>query len=262
MSGESRLAPTLLERLDLALVSRLVHATAADDEMLATAQRFQDRIYRRTSNDARFIASLLRLRGLAVLDDDASDVLSGATSRFQPNCQEFQLIRGLQDVLQILRDRASRGTPPDGWFLVELFKAMTRGLPRFRNNVLRVDPPWDAILYVRYPLPQELNYLLDTFDESHRYRDFPRLFDDLHPVRQGFRILWRFARLAPFVDFNVPMGWLAMCSWLLARGYPLLTPDPLDQAFLVRLISGPPPTKIVQFESRLLDTVESFGAGG
>lgn len=262
MSGEPRVGPTLLERLDLALVSRLVGSPTANDEMLATAQRFQDRIYRRTGTDARFIAGVLRLRGLLVMDDDVADVLTGATSRFQSTSQEFQMIRGLQDVLQILRDRGSRGAPPDGWFMVELFKTLTRGLPRFRNNVLRVDPPWDAVLYVRYPLPQELNYLLDTFDLAHRYRDFPRLFDDLHPVRQGFRILWRFARISPFPDFNVSMAWLAMSGWLLARGYPLILPEAQDQALLARLVGGPPPAKLVQFESRLLETIEAFGAGG
>lgn len=254
MSGEPTVGPTILERLDLAVASRLA-GLGEDTELLDTAQRYQDRLYRADVRDARLIASLLRLRGLMVLDDDAADVLHHQSSRLNPTCQEYQMILGLRDALALLRDRTGRGVPITGWFLVEMFRVMTRQIPRFRNNALRKDQPWDAILYVQYPSPQELNYLLDTFDPNHRFRDFPKLFDRLHPVRQSFRVLWRLARIAPFPDFNLLMAWLAMCGLLLARGYPLLVPEPQDQGLLHRLVGGPPPQKVVQFEARLLESV-------
>jgi len=256
MTGEPDLGQTLLDRLDLAMAVRLA-GSGDEQELLAVAQRFQDCLYN-TDRDARWIAALLRLRGMLVLNDDAADVLSAGQSRFRPGSQEHAMVTGLHDVLQMVRDRASRGVLPDGWFLVEAFKAMTRGIARFRNNAVRADAPWDAILYLRYPLVDELNYLLDTFDAEHRFRDFPRVFDRLHPVRQSFRVLWRFARIAPFPDFNAVMAWVAMCAFLLAKGYPLLLPEPQDQALLQHVIAGPPPHKLVQFESRLLATVETL----
>ena len=201
------------------------------------------------------MAALLRLRGFSVQDVDAVQVLDGTSRRLLPQSQESQLLFGLVDVLQMMRDRASQGRPPDGWFLVELFKTMTRGLPRFRNNSLRVDQPWDGLLYVAHPRPTELTHVLDHFDHGHRYRDQPALFDRLHPLRQGFRVLWRFARIAPFPDLNVPMAWLAMSSWLLSRGYPMLMPEAGDRELVPRLVAAPPPTRIVQWEARLLKTI-------
>lgn len=244
---------SLLERLDVAIASRL--SQGANPRDLATsAHSFQARLFEQQAEDARFIASLLRLRGFIVMDDDAAHVLSRHRSRFRPNDQEWLLIRGLTDVLQMVRDRASQGIPPDGWFLVELFKVMTRGVARFRNNVLRQDQPWDAVLYVRYPAPGDLRFLLDTFNGAHRYRDRP-FFDKLHPVRQACRVLWRFCRIAPFPDFNQLMAWVAMNAYLLSKGYPMLVPEQRDRELLTRLVGGPAPKRLVQFESRLLAQV-------
>jgi hypothetical protein len=128
---------------------------------------------------------------------------------------------------------------------------------RFRNNALRSDPPWDGVLYVPHPAPGELPALLDTFDAGHSYRDHPAVFASLHPVRQSFRVLWRFARLAPFPDLNLPMAWLAMCGHLLGKGYPLLVPEPSDRELVLRLVSGPPPLRMTRWEARLLATVSA-----
>ncbi|MGE3171693.1 MAG: hypothetical protein AB7O97_03645 [Planctomycetota bacterium] len=223
--------------------------------MLQAAHLYHDRLFRPSSQDPMFMAALLRLRGFAVQDVDAVEVLDGSSRRLMPASQESQLLFGLVDVLQMMRDRASQGRPPDGWFLVELFKTMTRGLPRFRNNALRVDQPWDGILYVAHPRPTELTAVLDRFDYGHRYRDQPAMFDRLHPLRQGFRVMWRFARIAPFPDLNVPMAWLAMCSWLLARGYPMLMPEAADREAMPRFASAPAPTRVVQWEARLLKAI-------
>ena len=45
----------------------------------------------------------------------------------------------------------------------------------------------------------------------------------------------------------------AFAAWLQAKGFPMLAPDRQDQQFLARLLSGPPPSKVLQFEGRLLD---------
>lgn len=241
----------MLERIDLALASRMVGAVA-DDEPLAAAQRVLDSVRRPTDADARFVASLLRLRGFVLADDDAADVLCGRPGRLAPITQEHRLLRGLKECLRLMRARAADGRAPDGWFLVELFRAMTAELPRFRNNDLRRGPPWDAVLYVNYPAHEQLRLVLDTFDQDHCYRDVPAIFQSLHPVRQGFRILWRFARIAPFPDFNAIIAWLGMNAWLQAKGFPLLPPEPGDQHLVVRMLGGPPPTKFVQLEARVL----------
>lgn len=249
----------ILERADLALANRLVGSAKGEKKnWLTAAHGYHDRLYRPSSQDPVFMASLLRLRGFAVRDEDAVEVLEGTSKRLAPACQESQLLFGLVDVLQMIRDRASQGTPPDGWFQVEVFKVMTRGLARFRNNALRVDQPWDGILYVNHPRASDLTPVLDRFDYDHRYRDLPAIFDRLHPLRQGFRILWRFARIAPFPDLNIPMSWLVMCGWLLSRGYPMLMPTSLDRDLLNKLLAGPPPTRVVQWESRLFDAIGDF----
>lgn len=240
----------MLERVDLAVASRMV--SASSQEPLATAQRVLDGVRRPMPSDGLFFASMLRLRGFAIEDEDVMDVVEGRPGRLSPITQEHRMLRGLQQCLRLVRQRASEGTPPDGWFLAELFKTMTVELPRFHNNQLRRGPPWDALLYLNYPAPDQLRFLLDTFDFVHCYRDVPAAFHALHPVRQGFRLLWRFARIAPFPDFNGVIGWLGMNAWLQTKGYPLLMAEPGDQDFLTRLMTGPPPTKIVQFESRLL----------
>lgn len=255
MSGDlPQTSHSLLERLDVAIASRLSQGTTESD-LATSAQRFQARLFEQRAEDARFIASLLRLRGFVIMDEDAADVLSRQRTRFRANDQEWLLIRGLTDVLQMVRDRASQGIPPDGWFLVEAFKVMTRGVARFRNNVLRQDQPWDAVLYVRHPAPEDLRFLLDTFNRAHRYRDMPRVFDGLHPVRQAFRLLWRFCRIAPFPDLNQLMAWIAMDGYLLSKGYPMLVPQQRDRELLARLVGGPAPLRLVQFESRLLEQV-------
>lgn len=243
----------MLERIDLALASRMV--AHGGDEPIAAAQRVLDRARRPAADDSAFVASLLRLRGFVLADDDAEDVLSGRCGRLGAVTQEHRLLRGLAACLQLVRARAADGRQPDGWFLVELFRAMTADLPRFRNNELRRGPPWDALLYVHYAAPEQLRPVLDTFDRDRCFRDVPLVFQSLHPVRQGFRLLWRFARIAPFPDFNVLMAWLGMNAWLQWHGFPLLAPAPGDQALLAKLLSGPPPTKVVAFEARLLAAV-------
>jgi hypothetical protein len=244
-----------LERLDLALAARMVGH--GGDEPIASAQRVLDGLRRATPQDAGFVASLMRLRGFVIGDGDAADVLEGREGRFAPTTQEHRLLRGLYAALQLLRRRAGEGRAPDGWFLVELFRAMTTELPRFRNNDLRQGPPWDALLYVDYPAPEQLPSVLDTFDADRCYRDLPVLFRSLHPVRQGFRVLWRFARIAPFPDFNTVVAWLGMNAWLQHKGFPLLMPAAGDAQLLARLLSGPPPAKIATFETRLLSACDA-----
>lgn len=253
--GDAQIGPSLLERVDLALASRLVGGVG-QPEPLAVAQRVFDHVREPEPSDAAFLAACLRLRGFVVTDDDAVSAITGTTGRLSPITQEHRLLRGLRECLGLLRKRAADGRPPDGWFLVELFRTLTAELPRFRNNDIRRGPPWDAVLYVSYPQPDELRFVLDQFDLAHCYRDQRLAFAPLHPVRQGFRILWRFARIAPFPDFNLVMSWLALNAWLQWHGYPLLAPEGGDQALLSRLVGGPPPGKIVQLEARLLELVE------
>ncbi|MCR9245010.1 MAG: hypothetical protein NXI31_08250 [bacterium] len=254
VNPEGQQGPTLLERVDVELATRLADGSQSN-EPIANAQRVFDRLRRPARSDAAFISALLRLRGFVVDDDDARAVLADRPSRLAPVNQEFRMIKGLAAALRMLRDQAAAGNAPDGWFAVELWKLMTTELPRFRNNDIRRGAPWDSVLYVNYPAPDQLRYLLDTFDERHYYRDNPMLFGANHPVRQGFRIMWRFARIAPFPDFNVVMGWLLMTHWLLLKGYPIIVPEAPDQVMIARLLGGPPPTRIVQFERRLLDAV-------
>ena len=66
-------------------------------------------------------------------------------------------------------------------------------------------------------------------------------------------MLWRLARIAPFPDFNVLMAFLAMNTFLVAKGYPALTPMPGDREVLNKLLSGPPPTRMPMFEARLAE---------
>lgn len=247
---------SMLERADLALASRLV-GEGVEEDLIAGAQRVLDGIRRPSPSDSEFLISVLRLRGFVIDDEDAEAVLAGRESRMSPLTQEYRLLRGLQKCLRMMRERAAHSVPPDGWFLVELFRTMTSQLPRFRNNDLRRSPPWDALLYVNYPAPEQLRFLVDGFDSKRCYRDAPIVFNGLHPVRQGFRLLWRFARMAPFPDFNVVIAWLGMNAWLQAKGFPLLRAEHGDQQFLSKLLSGPPPSKIVQFEARLLAAFET-----
>jgi hypothetical protein len=254
--SEAAMPGSLIDRLDIALVQRIAGFDGdIEQEMLQSAHLYHDKLFRPSSVDPLFMAALLRLRGFTVQDSDAIEVLEGSSRRLMPASQESQLLFGLVDVLEMMRERASQGRAPDGWFLVELFKTMTRGLPRFRNNALRIDQPWDGMLYVQHPRPAELTAALDRFDYGNRYFDAPSAFDRLHPLRQGFRILWRFARIAPFPDLNVPMAWLAMCSWLLARGYPMLMPESADREAMPRFVASPAPTRMAPWEARMLDCI-------
>lgn len=241
----------MVERIDLALASRLVGARVEDD-LIAGAQRALDGMRRSAPNDGEFLASVLRLRGFAIDDEDASDVLAGRESDVSTLTQEYRLLRGLGACLKMIRERASQSLPPDGWFLVDLFRTLTAELPRFRNNELRRGPPWDAQLYVDYPTSTELRLLVDSFDSKRCYRDAPIVFNGMHPVRQGFRLFWRFARIAPFPDFNVVIAWLGMNAWLQCKGLPLLRAEHGDQKLVGELLSGPPPRKLPEFEARLL----------
>lgn len=245
-----------LERIDLALASRLLPADT-DREPIAAAQRALDGVRQPGSRDVAFLASLLRLRGFQLADQDAADVLAGRPSRLAPVTQEHRLLHGLADALRLLRLRASDGRTPDGWFLVELFRVLSAELPRFRNNELRRGPPWDAVLYVDYPTPDRLRLMLDDFHVDTCFRDAAAVFQPLHPVRQGFRMMWRFLRLAPFPDFNVIVGWLALNAWLQAKGFPLMPAAAGDGQALTRLVSGPPPSRAPLFEARLLEALEA-----
>ncbi len=256
MSQKAELAPSLLDRLDVALANRITgSARIGEEELLASAQGYHDRLFRRDARDPHFLASLLRQRGFAVWDEDAVEVFAGNAKRLPWTSQESQLLHGLTDALQMIRDHASRGRMPDGWFLTEIFRVATRGIARFRNNTIRSDAPWDAGLHVTHPEPAALSAILDTFDLDHQFRDNTSRFNSLHPLRQGYRILWRFIRISPFPDFNTMMGWLAMCSWLLGKGYPLLVPDASDRELVKRMVSGPPPTRCVQWEARMLESL-------
>ena len=247
---------TILERLDLFLAR---HLTAAGEKgpMLTKARQFNDFLIP-AATDERWVANLLKLRGLDIEPQDVARVLAGKNSRFRREHQEYSLIQGLNRVLAMIREAASQGLTPDGWFLAEMFKVFTRNVARFHNNSLRKDEPWDGALYTSYPDPSQIEHLLDTFDAPHCYRDVPQRFDALHPVRQSFRILWRFARISPFPDFNVVMGSVAMDAYLLAKGYPPVPKEAGDRELLGKIVTGPPPLRIVQFESRLLSRVEDF----
>ena len=249
----------MLDQIDLALASRLV-GEPVEEDLLAGAQRALDGIRRPGPSDAEFLVSLLRLRGFSVSDEDGAAALAGREGRLSPLTQEHRLLRGLQRCLRMIRERSAQSAPPDGWFLVDLFRAMTEELPRFRNTDLRRGQPWDSLLYVTYPAPEQLRFLVDSFDYKRCYRDAPIAFNGMHPVRQGFRLFWRFARIAPFPDFNIVLGWLGMNAWLQARGLPLLRSERGDQQLVARLISGPPPSRIVQFEARLLAAFETAGS--
>lgn len=244
--------PTLLERIDLMLAERLCARPIGPDPV-ATVQGVLDHLRRADAGDAALVAALLRLRGFIVVDEDAAAVLTGRASRLSPITQEHRLIVGLARCLVAIRRRAADGELPDGAFLLELFRTMTADLPRFRNNDVRRGQPWDALLYVSYPAADQLRPILASFDAEHCYRDLPPIWHAMHPVRQGFRLLWRFARIAPFPDFNLIVAWLGMNAWLLAKGFPMLTPAAGDRELLARLLGGPPPTRIVQYEARLLE---------
>lgn len=244
----------VLERLDLALARRVADG---DGDVVATARRQQSRWFESETGDDKWVAATLGLRGLRIHPADVAAVLFRTPGRFRRQDQEYALILGMQSVLQIIRNRAVRGVSPTGSFIVDLFRVLTTEVRRFRRNALRGDHPWDGLLHVTYPEAEQLKGLLDSFTEDKCYRDIPARFRSLHPVRQSFRLLWRFARLAPLPDFNIPMAFVGMNSYLMSKGYPLMTPEAEDREFLAKVISGPPPRRLTQWESRLLRRVEA-----
>src|SRR4030095_835104 len=126
MRHEETHATCCLERVYLALPTRFANASD-HNEPIATSQNLLDEVRRPSEGDAVFMAGLLRLRGGVGAGEGGGGVGGGG------------------------RARAGAGVPPDGWFLVDLFKTMTRDLPRFRNIDLRRGPPWDALLHVAHP---------------------------------------------------------------------------------------------------------------
>lgn len=210
---------------------------------------------------AAWIAGLLGLRGLLVDAAEVASVISAARRDRDrpadelPTHQEHRLMIGLHRVFERIQSLGARGRTLDGQCMLELFQLMTLDIPRFRNNHVRRDTPWDAILYVRYPDAERVRACLESFDRKRCYRDLAPRFNSLHPVRQSFRVLWHFARIAPFPDFNLTMAWVAMDMYLLHHGYPMLVPAHDDRQRLFRLLGGPPPLKLTRLENRLLAAV-------
>jgi hypothetical protein len=240
-----------LERVDLALASRMLPAEGST-EWIAAAQRALDGVRQPSAADVTFLASLLRFRGFSVSDEDAAAVFAERPGRLAPTTQEHRLLRGLAEALRRVRVRAADGLPPDGWFLVELFRTMALELPRFRNNDLRRGPPWDAILHAHHAPAEHVQQLLDQFDVARCYGDAHVVFRPLHPVRQAVRMYWRFLQIAPFPDFNALIGWLGMNAWLQAKGFPLLPAQPGDARWLVQFAGSPPPLRCPPIEARML----------
>jgi hypothetical protein len=250
-------APTysVLERLDLALAQRLTQRADRLD-LQQRAEQGVDLLGLPRGRTPSGSAACSRCAASASRRVTLSTCSNARSRHFMPDHQEHSLIVGLKGVLNLIRERGSRGVPPDGWCLVDLFRVLTRDIARFRGNDLRRDQPWDAILYVRYPPADDVRTLLDTFHPTYCFRDLPQAFERLHPVRKAFRILWRFARIAPFPDFNLVMAFVAMNSSLLANGYPPVFPEPGDREVLTHLVTGPVPQRITGFEARLLQVVE------
>jgi hypothetical protein len=239
---------TMLDHLDVELAKRIDAACAGYDADLLAARALPF-VEPRVAERREWIAGILGLRGFETTTERVSRVLEGR--EHEANDQERVLIQGLDQVFGRLLERARDGELPDGWFVFTLFQVMTRHLPRFANNHLRRDAPWDALLHVPYPAPLALGGLLDDFTAASRYRDVPQIHALLHPVRRSFRLCWRFARIAPFPDFNLVFAFIGMNAHQLALGYPLLIPDAKDRPLLEALIKGPPPRRIVQYEARL-----------
>ena len=254
--------PTVLERLDLALAGQVVERMASEDtrgdgatpnrpESLANSARTGSSTIERYG----WIAGMLGLRGLRVTRDEVAAILRDEPGRFRPEHQEHKLVVGFGKTLSELETRAARGAAPDGWWLVEQFRRTTEAVGRFRNNVLRRDEPWDAIPGVRYPGPDELSSLVDSFHHGQHFGDRQDVFESLHPVRQGIRVMWRFARMAPFPDLNLAFAVVAFGAWLRGHGYPLYVAQHDDRTRIERLVRGNAPMRAVPIEVRLLDAV-------
>lgn len=245
----------MLQQLDVFLASRLlsgvsdvpaVHALTDGDGLPGTL----------SVDPGEWVSSVLSLRGLLVHPEDVEAVRTGKHSRYSESQHEHAIIKGLCAVFRMMHKRAALGRAPDGWHLADQFKLFTKGVVRFRRNSLRRDLPWDAILYVKYPAAERVKSLLDGFNPDVCYGDHPLRFNTVHPVRQAFRLMWGLARIAPFPDFNLVMAFVAMSEYLLYKGYPLFCPEPEDRAILHRMVSGPVPSRIMRFESRLLGRVK------
>ncbi len=258
MGSESEIVRLgVIERLDLALAERFsVTIDPSPEERLVAEQgRY---LSLRGVDRWRWIAGILAVRNYRVDVAELGEILEGRPSRIRREHQEHGLVRGLDRVLDLLEVRASAGRQPDGFFLLDLFEAMTAEVPRFRNNLLRKDHPWDSLMHLGYPSPRELRSILASFTPENSFRDMPAIFDAMHPVRQACRVMWRYARISPHPDLNLVMAMVALNSCLRASGYPLLMPEPEDRKSLLRLIPGPPPQRIIQFELRLLRQVEEL----
>ena len=247
--------PSLLQQLDVFLASRLL--SDSHDVPAIRALTDGEGLHGAPPVDlGEWISSVLSLRGLLVHPEDVEAVRSGKANRYSESQHEHAIINGLCAVFRVMHKRAAEGRPPDGWHLADLFKLFSKGVVRFRSNSLRRDLPWDAILYVKYPDTERVRSLLDGFNLDVCYGDNPLRFHSLHPVRQAFRLMWGLARIAPFPDFNLVMAFVAMSEYLLYKGYPLFCPEPEDRAVLHRMVSGPVPSRIMRFESRLLGRVK------
>jgi len=255
MRSEDSQLLTRLERLDLALASQIAEEHDPGETSFAGEWRMPW-LSGCSDTDGSLIAGLLRVRGIVVHPSEVVEILAGGTGRFLPTHQELHLTRGMALVMAAVADRAARAKAPDGWFAVELFRKLTAGVARFRNNALRRDEPWDGLRELHYRPADEIPDFLDHFREAESYGESQEVFDSFHPVRQAARVLWRFGRVAPFPDFNGVMAFVLMNSYLLAKGYPMVRPAKRDRALLSRILSGPAPRRAPALEARLLATFE------
>jgi hypothetical protein len=52
----------------------------------------------------------------------------------------------------------------------------------------------------------------------------------------------------------VLIAFMVMNAYLMAKGYPAVTPMPGDREMLGKVLAGPPPTRLLLFEARLAET--------
>lgn len=249
MGADSETPPlNLLQRVDLALARRVATTKLQVQELtrgvgLPAPPRVDPNAW---------IAGVLGLRGLLICEQDVAAVIAGEELRYEPDHHEYNLIAGMARVYERLLLLAEQCRAPDGWLMVDLFKEFTRDVARFSNNFTRRDMPWDAILYVDHPPCEDIPACLDSFRLENHYTDNSIRFENLHPVRQSFRVMWHFARIAPFSDFNLSMAWVALNFYLLHRGYPMLVAEREDRERLHKLMTGPVPLRVAALESRML----------
>ncbi len=257
-NGSSSTRLNLTERLDVALAGTLSTTLEGPTDGLGLAERQIQVLAFTVAERNRWISGILGLRGYLVTVSDVEAILAGREGRYGAKNQEFLFVKSLDGILDELIKRGAAGIEPNGGYLVELFRRLTAGVPKYQNNHIRRDLPWDASANVNYPLAADLPDLLESFGVENRYRDIAAIFDNLHPVRQSFRVLWRFSRISPFPDLNLPMAFIAMNAFQVARGYPMTVPQSSDRSMLTRLVTGPPPKRIVQFELRMVERLEEL----